>query len=190
MASQATRRSRFIAIREVPDSFRSLMTTFTAPPVLRGQPTRKFEEPSHARVSDVRAGVHHRAGAGDDADIVLAAVLDRFRRDARTLPYRLMHPDAANAGRMAVADDPLGGFRPRDDHHAVDAARNRLQVRIAALAIEGRQVRVDGDDVVAGLLEALVDQIADRVAAPVPRHTSHRDALLREEVVNPGIERR
>ena len=64
------------------------------------------------------------ARTGDHADIVLAAVLDRLRRDTRPLPYGLVHPNAANPGIAAVAHDPLCGLRSSDDHHSVDRSRD------------------------------------------------------------------
>src|SRR4030095_11768393 len=81
---------------------------------LRGQSAGELEEPSHAHVSEVGAGAeHHRAGASDHADVVLPAILDGFRRHARALSARLMHPDATNLGLGAVVHDPLRDFRPR-----------------------------------------------------------------------------
>jgi hypothetical protein len=67
-----------------------------------GQATREFEHPPHARVPRVGAvAVHHRARAGDDADLVLTAILHRRPRDAGALADRLVHPH--RAGRR-----PLG----------------------------------------------------------------------------------
>src|SRR3954463_1809920 len=83
---------------------------------LRGQSAGELEEPPHARVSEVGAGAeHHRAGAGDHADVMLPAVLDGIRRDTRRLlPHGLMHPYAVNAGIAAAAYDLLRNFRSRD----------------------------------------------------------------------------
>jgi hypothetical protein len=92
---------------------------------LCGQSASDSEDPPHARVSEVDTGaVHHRAGTSDHADIVLAAVLDCVRRDTRSLPYGLVHPDAVDSGIAAVAHDPLGGLRSRDDHDCVDSTRD------------------------------------------------------------------
>src|SRR5262245_9522353 len=90
-----------------------------------GQPSSEFEDPAHARVSKVDIlAVHHRAGTSDHADFVLTAILDGLRRDTRSLPYRLVHPHAANAGIVTVVDDPLRDVRSGDDHHAIDGARD------------------------------------------------------------------
>ena len=48
------------------------------------QSSGDLEKPPHAGVSEVGPGaVHHRAGTGDHADVVLMAVLDGLWRDAR-----------------------------------------------------------------------------------------------------------
>src|SRR5262245_11365736 len=88
----------------------------------------------------------------------------------------------------AVAHDPFGGLRSRDDHHAVDAARDGLQVWITAIAIEGLQVWIDREDIVARLLQPVIDQIARRMVAVVARHAYNGDPLLGEEIVHFGFE--
>src|SRR5881394_2909483 len=134
---------------------------------LRGQSAGKFEEPPHARVPEVGAGSeHHRAGTSDHADVMLTAVVDGAWRDTRRLlPHGLMHPYTANAGIAAVVHDLLRDLRSRDNHHAINAARDGFEVGIAAIAFEGLHVRVHREDVVPGRLQPLVDQIADRVVA-------------------------
>ena len=110
MRIQATRRSRFIG---------------TLPDGLRRESAGESEDPAHARVSEVDAvAEHHRAGACDHADIVLTAVLNSRRRDTRSFPYGLMHPNAADPGIAAVVHDPLRDLRSRYDHHAIDAPRD------------------------------------------------------------------
>src|SRR5262249_25518011 len=100
-------------------------------------------------MSEVDAGaVHHLAADGDDADVVLAAVLASRGRHARTRADRLMHPHAADAGVPAVAHDLLGRLGPRDDHDTVHAARNGLHIGIAAVAVERRHVRVYREHIV------------------------------------------
>ena len=42
---------------------------------------------------------------------------------ARSLSEGLVDPNAVYPGIAAVAHDPLGGLRSRDDHHAVNATR-------------------------------------------------------------------
>src|SRR5688500_14239845 len=81
-----------------------------------------------------RGAEHHRAGTGDHADLVLAAVLDGGWRNTRTLlSDGLMHPHTADAGVAAVLYDPLGDLRPRDDHDAVDPTRDRSQIRVTPI---------------------------------------------------------
>ena len=83
----------------------------------------EFEDPSNARMSEVNVGaVHHRAGTRDHTDVVLTTVVDGLRRDTRSLPYGLVHPDAADPGVAAVAHDPLCDFRSCDDHDTIDSA--------------------------------------------------------------------
>jgi hypothetical protein len=90
-----------------------------------GQSASESEDPPHAHVSEVDVvAVHHRARTSDHADIVLTAILDCLRRDARSLPQGLMHPDAADPCIAAVVHDTLRGFRSSDDHDPVDATRD------------------------------------------------------------------
>ena len=84
-------------------------------------------------MAEIDAGTeHHRTGAGDYADIVLTAVLDRFGRNTRTFCQGLMHPDAAHAS-VCSSDDkqPVGGS---------DGSVNRYRERGWMLA------RADGAD--------------------------------------------
>ena len=76
-----------------------------------------------------------------------------------------MHPDAADLGVGAVVHDLLCDFRSRDDHHAIDPARDRFEVGITALAFERLHVRIHGEDVVPGCLQPLINQVGDRVVA-------------------------
>jgi hypothetical protein len=63
-----------------------------------------------------------------------------------------MHPYATDSDIGALAYDALRGLGFRDDDHTVDAARDRSQVGITAMAFEARHVRIDREDVVPGLL--------------------------------------
>jgi hypothetical protein len=136
-------------------------------------------------VSEIGAGAeHHRARAGDHLDVVLTAVVDRLGRHARCLRGELMHPDAAHARGAAVAHDPLRDLGSRDDHGAIDAARDRLHVRITGRPLEALHVRIHREDIVTGLRQPVKDKVPDRVVAVVARHADDRDALLREEVVD------
>jgi hypothetical protein len=49
-------------------------------------------------------------------------------------------------------------------------------------------VRIHREYIVTGLLQPVIDQIADRVVAVVARHARYRDALLSEEIVHLGFE--
>src|SRR5678816_1983512 len=112
-----------------------------------GHSSSEFKEPTHAGMPEINVvAEHHRTGAGDDTDLVLTAILDGIRRNTRSLPYGLVHPDAADAGIIAVVHNVRGDFRPRDDHHAIDTAGDGLQVGIAVIAIEGLHVRIHWED--------------------------------------------
>src|SRR5262245_44877661 len=94
--------------------------------------------------------VHHRAGARDDGDVVITTVVDRLRRDTRPFPKGLVHPDATNAGIIAVVHDALRRFWPCNDHHAVDSARYRLQVGVATIAAEVFHIRIHSEYLMPG----------------------------------------
>src|SRR4051794_29984605 len=100
-----------------------------------------------------------------------------------------MHPDPRHAHLTALPHNLLGRIRSGDHHYTVDATRNRLQVRIARLALECVHVRIDGEHFVARALQPLEDEIADRMATVVARHASDRDALLRQKILHLRIER-
>ena len=70
-----------------------------------------------------------------------------------------MHPDARNAEFMAVANDGLGHCGRRTDHDGIDAARDRPQVAIARVALDGVRVGIDREDLVAAFTEPPVDGI-------------------------------
>jgi hypothetical protein len=78
-----------------------------------------------------------------------------------------MHPHPSHTGLVALMHDLLGDFRSRSDHHAIDAARDRLQVGVAGTAVERLHVRIYRENIVPGLLQSSTDQIADRVVAVV-----------------------
>src|SRR4051812_15363522 len=102
---------------------------------LRGQSAGELEQPPHARMAKVRAGAeHHRACAGDHADVVLPAILDGLRRHAGSLSQRLMHPDTTDLGVGAVLHDSIGDLRACDDHDPIPPAGNGFEVGITAIA--------------------------------------------------------
>src|SRR5688572_27896790 len=120
---------------------------------------------------------------------MLPAVLDGFRRDTRcSLGHGLVHPHPANPGGIALVHDPLGSRGPRDDDHAIDPAGDGFEVGVAALAFKRLHVRIHRENLVPGLLQPLIDQIADRVVAVVARYPGDGDTFLSEEVVHPGFE--
>jgi hypothetical protein len=127
---------------------------------------------------------HHRARAGYHADLMVSAVLDGVRRDARAFAHGLMHPHPADAGFAAVVHDALGDFGPRDDDDPVHAARNRLQVGITPIAFEGLHVWVHREHVVSRVLQPVVDQVSDWVIAVVAGHAGDSDAFLSQEVLH------
>src|SRR6185436_14698240 len=104
-------------------------------------------------------------------------------RDAGSLPYRSVHPNAADPGFVAIAHDPLRGLRSRDNHHSVDPARDGFQIRITAVALEGLHARIHGEYIVPALFQPTIDQIADRVLVVIARHSGNRDTFLSQKVV-------
>src|SRR5207244_1020519 len=68
------------------------------------------------------------------------------------------------------------------DHHPVDAARDRQQIRVAAVAIKHLGGGADGKDLIAGAFELAIDQVAGGFARG--RNAGHGDAPLRQEVLD------
>src|SRR4029079_12874483 len=96
-------------------------------PPLPGQPASELEDRPHTSMSQVGPfAVHHRTGTCDHADLVLTTARDRVRGDTRSLSQGLVDPHPVDASVMAVAHDPLGDVRSRDNDDPVDAAGNRL----------------------------------------------------------------
>ena len=71
-----------------------------------------------------------------------------------------MHPHVLDAEVGALAHRRFGGLGPGCDHDRVDAAGDRAQVVVAAVAFDLVGVRVDGEDLVAAVTKALVDDVA------------------------------
>ena len=63
--------------------------------------------------------------------------------------------------------DALRDLRSRDDHDSINPARDRLQVAIARIALEGPYIGVHREDVVSVFLQVAIDQVAGRMMAVV-----------------------
>ena len=81
----------------------------------------------------------------------------------------------------ALLDDLLGDFGIGENEHRLRLLGNSFQIRIARSTIKSRQVRVDREDGIAGLLELTIAEIAAGLA--FIRYTDHSDLFLSEEVV-------
>ena len=103
----------------------------------------------HHLVAAVRGRAEHaRAAAVDHGDAVLAAVLGGGWRDAAGAGAAV-HPHVRDPELGALAHRALGPLGPGADDHAVDAAGDRAQVVVAAVALDLVGVRVDREDLVA-----------------------------------------
>jgi hypothetical protein len=71
-----------------------------------------------------------------------------------------MHPDALDAQINTLLDDLVGDIGIGEDEHRLRLVGNGFQVRVARIALKGRQVRIDGEDGVARFLELVVAQVA------------------------------
>ncbi len=102
---------------------------------------------------------------------------------AETLPApgAAMHPDVLDAELSALAHGVFGSRRPGADHHRLDTARHRLEVRVTPIALDLLGVRVDREHLVAAIPQPLVDDIA-AMPRRRARDTGYRDSLLRQKV--------
>src|SRR5829696_5382187 len=151
------------------------------PPLLwRSDPSRDVagegEDRAHRLVARIGGRSEHaRAAAVDHRDAVLAAVVGRLLRDA-PVAGTPVHPDVPDPELGALVDRALGALGPGADDDAVDPAGNLAQVVVAAVALDLVRVRVDGEDLVAPLAQALVDDVA-AVVLGLPGDTGDGDSL-------------
>ena len=89
----------------------------------------------------------------------------------------------------AVGDDPLGDRGRGRDDDAVHASVDRLQVVVAAVALDRVGVRVDREGAVAALTQPPVDDVRGLPRARVARHAGDSNALLVEKLVGRLLER-
>src|SRR4029079_1897432 len=92
-----------------------------------------------------------------------------------------VHPDALDPEVDALVHRALGAVGPGADDDPVDVAGDLAQVVVAAVALDLVGVRVDREDLVAPLAEALVDDIA-AVALGVPGDAGDGDSLAGQEL--------
>lgn len=74
-----------------------------------------------------------------------------------------MHPHPADPEVGALAHRVLRDLGPRPDHHGVNAIGDRLQVVVAGVPFDLVRVRVDREDLIPAVPEALVHEVR-----PVP----------------------
>src|SRR5918994_2642502 len=141
---------------------------------------RQGEEDAHHLVPAIGGRLKHaRAAAVDDRDATLAAVGCRRRRDAPASGAP-MHPDVLDPELGALAHGLVGDLRARSDHDRVDAARDRAQVVVGRVGLDLLGVRVDREDLVATLLQALVHDVA-AVASRRPGDAGDGHSLVTQE---------
>jgi hypothetical protein len=100
----------------------------------------------------------------------------------------VVHPDVLDAELGALAHRLLGALGPRSDHDRLDAARDRTQVVVRAVALDLACVGVDREHLVAALAQTLVDGVA-AVALGLPRNAGHGDSLVTQELCGGFLDR-
>ena len=104
---------------------------------------------THRLVAAIGGGIEHaRAAAVDHRDALLAAVVGRRLGDAPGAGSAV-HPDMLDGEVGALAHRCFGGLGSGSDHDRIDAAGDRAQVAVAAIAFDLVGVRIDGEDVIA-----------------------------------------
>jgi hypothetical protein len=91
-----------------------------------------------------------------------------------------VHPDLLDPELDALAHRLVGGLGSCSDHDRVDTAGDRLQVVIRPVALDLVGVRVDGEDLVASLAQAPVDDVA-AVVSRRSRYSGDGHAPVTEE---------
>jgi len=92
-----------------------------------------------------------------------------------------MHRDVLDPQFGTLAHRLLGGLRSRSDHDRLDAAGDRAQVVVAAIAFHLVCVRVDGDYLVPPLAQTLIDDVAP-VALRLSRDAGDGYPLVRQKL--------
>ena len=92
-----------------------------------------------------------------------------------------VHPDVLDPEVGALVHRVFGALGPGPDDDAVDTAGDLAQLVIAAVALDLVGVRVDREDLVAPLAQALVDDVA-AVVLGLPGDAGHGDSLAGQEL--------
>ena len=104
----------------------------------------------------------------------------RRLRDA-PLAGAAVHPDVLDPEVGALVHGVLGALGPGPDDDAVDATGDLAQVVVAAVALDGVRIRVDCEDLITPLAQALVDDVAAVVLGRA-RDSGHGDSLAGQEL--------
>src|SRR5262245_25520161 len=138
------------------------------------------ERDAHDLVAEVGGRAEHqRAAAVDHGDPVSAAVVRGGGGHARAAAAPV-HPDVLDPEPGALAHRLRGELGPRRDHHRVDAAGDRGQVRVRVVTLDLVGVRVHREHLVPSVAQPLVDGVAP-VRLRRPGHTGDGDAPVRQE---------
>src|SRR5215831_12804431 len=132
---------------------------------------------AHDLVPGIGGGPEHQgAAAVDDGDAVGPAVAGGGIGDAASAGASV-HPHVLDAEFGAFAHGVLGDLRAGADHHRLDPAGDRCQVRVAPVPLDFAGVRVDREHLVAALAQPPVHVVAP-VGLGRAGHPGDRDALV------------
>src|SRR5215467_39189 len=136
---------------------------------------------AHDLVPGIGGGPEHEGAAAiDDGDAVLPAVAGGGIGDAARTGAPV-HPHVLDAELGAFAHGVLGDLGPGSDHHRLDPAGDRCQVRVAPVPLDLVGVRVDREHLVAALAQPRVHVVAP-VGLGRAGYPGDRDALVRQEL--------
>jgi hypothetical protein len=148
---------------------------------------------SHHGMAKVRFQVLVWAGAGDHGDAVFAADAHRVLGNAGHAggqtgfgAHHAVHPDVLDAEIHALPDDLVGDLGVGEDEDGIRLLGDGFQIRVAGVAFEGVEARINGADGVAGFFELAVAQVATGLA--FVRDADHGDIFLGEEIFYEGID--
>ena len=129
----------------------------------------------------IGGGIEHaRAAAVDDGDAALPPILGGRLGDT-PCSGAAVHPDVLDVELGALAHGVFGDRRPGSDHDRFDAAGDRAHVMVRGITFDLVGVRIDGEDLIPPLAEALVDDVTS-MAVGLPRDAGNGNALVGEKL--------
>jgi hypothetical protein len=97
-----------------------------------------------------------------------------------------VHPDALDPQINALLDNLLADLGVGQDENRIRSIRDRFQIGLTRIALEGGQARVDRVNGVSLLLELAVAQVAACLA--LVRNTHHGNPFLSEKVLDEDVD--